>query len=155
MVPQRNQWNRKGQTVDSTDWRRFFFRNLVEPVLKSAPIGEICGSKFPSFPFWHLRVSALDSCSTEIVEEPQFSQSSPGIEVWEANENASHASRASRLSAIIPGDLPLVCFGDSILSVQLLDDDTIGVPSEVYGTIPQLMTEAPKTQPIYFLNTTG
>jgi hypothetical protein len=46
------------------------------------------------------------------------------------------------LSAIISGDLPLACFVDPILSVQLLDEDTIGVPSEVYDAIPQLMTEA-------------
>ena len=70
----------------------------------------------------------------------QFSQTTPSLKVWKGNENASDAIRASRLSAIIPGDLPLACFGDPILSVQLSDDDTIGVPPDVYDTIPQLMT---------------
>ena len=58
----------------------------------------------------------------------QFSQSSPSVEVRNGNENASDASRASKMSAHVPGDLPLACFVDPILSVQLLDDDTIGVP---------------------------
>ena len=73
----------------------------------------------------------------------QFSETSPSVEVWEGNENASDAIRACRLSAIIPGDLPLACFVDPILSVQLLDDDTIGVPPEVDDANPQLMAEAP------------
>ena len=73
----------------------------------------------------------------------QFSQTPPSVEVWNRNENTSDAIRANRLSAIIPGDLPLACFIDPILSVQLLDDDTIGVPPEVQDAIPHLMTEAP------------
>jgi hypothetical protein len=73
----------------------------------------------------------------------QFSQTPPSVEVWNGNENTSDASRASSLSAIIPGDLSLACFVDPILSVQLLDDDTIGVRPKVYYAIPQLMTEAP------------
>ena len=77
----------------------------------------------------------------------QFSQTLPSVEVWEGNENSSDASRASRLSAIIPGDLRLVCFVDPILSVQRLDDDTIGVSPEVFDAIPQLMMEAPGNVP--------
>ena len=77
----------------------------------------------------------------------QFSQTSPSVEVWNGNENTSDASRASSLSAIIQGDLPLACFVDPVLSVQLLGDDTIGVPPEIYDAIPQLMTEAPVFAP--------
>ena len=76
----------------------------------------------------------------------QFSQTSPSVEVWEGNENASDASRASKLSSNVPGDLSLACFVDPVLSVQLLGDDTIGVPPEIYDAIPQLMTEAPSKQ---------
>jgi hypothetical protein len=74
----------------------------------------------------------------------QFSETSPSIEIRDGNENTSDASRASKLSAIIPGDLSLACFVDPILSIQLLDDDTIVVPAEIYDAIPQLMTEAPE-----------
>jgi hypothetical protein len=73
----------------------------------------------------------------------QFSETSPGIEVRNGNENTSNASRASKLSSNVPGDLPLACFVDPILSVQLLDEDTIGVLPMVYDAILQLMTEAP------------
>jgi hypothetical protein len=49
------------------------------------------------------------------------------------------------MSAIILEDLPLTCFIDPILSVQRLDDDTIGVPPEVGDAILHFMTEAPRT----------
>ena len=49
----------------------------------------------------------------------QFSQSSPSVEVRNGNENTSDASRASKLSSNVPGDLSLACFADAIFSVRL------------------------------------
>ena len=73
----------------------------------------------------------------------QFSQSSPGIEVRNGNENTSDAGRASKMSTHVPGDLPLACFFDPLLSALLLDDVTIDVPPKIDYSIPQLMIEAP------------
>ena len=73
----------------------------------------------------------------------QFSLTSPGIEVRNGNENTSDAGRASKMSTHVPGDLPMVCFVDPVLSAQLLDDVAIGVPPKVDDAIPQLMREAP------------
>ena len=74
----------------------------------------------------------------------QFSQTSPSIEVWEGNENASDASRASKMSAHVPGHLSLACFGNTIFSIRLFDGDWNWASAEFHVRFPDLMAEAPE-----------
>jgi hypothetical protein len=73
----------------------------------------------------------------------QFSQTSPSVEVWEGNENASDAIRASKMSAHVSGDLSLACFGDTIFSIRLFDGDWNWAAAEFHVRFPHLMAEAP------------
>jgi hypothetical protein len=73
----------------------------------------------------------------------QFSETSPGIESCEENENVSDATRASRLPAIIPGDLPLASLADAIFSVRLFDSDSNWASAKFHVRFPLIMAELP------------
>jgi hypothetical protein len=73
----------------------------------------------------------------------QFSETSPGIEVRNGNENTSDASRASKLSSNVPGDLSLACFADAVFSIRPFDGDWNWASAEFRVRFPHLMAEAP------------
>ena len=73
----------------------------------------------------------------------QFSETSPGIEVRKGNENSSDASRASKLSSNVPGDLSLACYADAVFPIRLFDGDWSWAAAEFHVRFPHLMAEAP------------
>ena len=60
-----------------------------------------------------------------------------------AGRDQGFDGRASRLSAIIPGDLPLACLADAIFTIRIFDGDWNWASAEVRVSFPHLMTEAP------------
>ena len=75
----------------------------------------------------------------------QFSQTSPSVDGRNGNKNTSDASRASKLSSNVPGDLSLACFVDAALSIRPFDGYWRWTLAGVRVRFPHLIAEAPKS----------